>query len=284
VTPHTTRVRIYHTVSFGVTVMISAGAILTDGFGGNKGMFCLVDGGSIVGQIFFAIVISCLISAWTLSILAINKLNKLDSNLTKRYLVIVLVSIVLITISFALGLTISFSSNSRLIWACSMPFTTAVGLTFGIGRLYNRALLRAILLKACKRKTLFFRNSKSIKLKSSGSGILLSESIISINEEPISLNQYFETESAKYLLRIFTTLSLRFSESVKNLEAYRNYNEYYFEEEHFLSALGSLSVDTFHNRTLYLVYDPNLTIKEIQPNIFKKIREASNITDQSLSG
>jgi hypothetical protein len=284
VTPHTKRIRIYHFVSIATTLAIVLAAMFAEGFAIHNDLYCLITPGSLIEKIFYAIVSICLIVIWILIVLSLKKLNKSDSNLTRRYLLIILLTTVFITISFTLGLIAFFSSGRIRTEPLSMPFIASVGLTLGIGRLYNRALMREIMIKACKRKVMIKKDAHSIQLKWTKVDVFANESLINIDEEPISLNQYFETESVKHLLRIFTCLSLRFSTSVNNLEAYNNYNEYYFEEEHFLNALGSLSIDTFHDSIVYLVYDPNLTIKDIKSNIFKNIRDAFDITDESLSG
>jgi hypothetical protein len=284
VTPHTKRVRIYHIITIATTVAVVIAAIFTEGFGTNNGMYCLVTTGSVVEQVFFFIQYFCLISIWVLSILAMKKLNSSDSNLTKRYLITILVSTVFISISCCIFLVLSFNAKNKHLQAIAMPFAVSVGLTLSIGRLYNRALMREIGLKLCKRKIVIEKESKSSQFKRAESEEFLNDSLINITQDYISLSQYFETESLRALLRIFTCLSLRFSKTANNLEAYENYNEYYFEEEHFVSVLSVLSIENVSDCNSYTVYDPNLTVKEMQPVIFKKIRDAYNIQEEDLSG
>jgi hypothetical protein len=165
-----------------------------------------------------------------------------------------------------------------------MPFSVSVGLTLSFGRLYNGPLLREIWLKLCKKKISIAKDFRSVYLKSAEPELFSNDSLININEDHISLSQYFETGSLKTLLRIFTCLSLRFGKTANNLEAYENYNEYYFEEEHFISVLSALSIEDVDDCNIYSVFDPNATVKEIQPAVFKRIRDAYNIEEENLSG
>jgi hypothetical protein len=282
VKPHTMRVRIYHVVAIVLTLAIVVAAFFTQGFGANNGMYCLVTTGSVTEQIFFFIVWICLISIWVLSILTMKKLNSSDSNLTKRYLITILVSTVFISVSSCIFLVLSFNSSNKHLRAIAMALGVSVGLTLSIGRLYNRALLREIALKLCKKKIVIEADCKSFQLQSTFE--FLNDSLINVNQDHISLSQYFESESLKTLLRIFTCLSLRFSKIANNLEAYEEFNEYYFEEEHFISVLSVLSIDKVSDCINYAVYDPNVTVKEIQPTIFKKIRDTFKLEEESLSG
>jgi hypothetical protein len=284
VTPHTKRVRIYHILSIGITLLILLAANFAGGYGHDNGMFCLVKEGTMVANTFYGIVVLCLIFTWVLTVLVLRKLNNSDSNLTKRYLLIILISTVFISISFFFGLITLFIKDNAYLKQTGLLFSASVGLTLGIGRLYNKPLFREIMLKLCKKKVLIERDKRSIQLDAAETEDLqLSDSLIKLEGEPLSLSHYFESESLKLLLRIFTCLSLRFSRTANNLEAFNDYSEYYFEEEHFINILGSLAIDTIDDRKEYTVYDPNVTVREIQPAIFTKIREAYNITEKSLA-
>jgi hypothetical protein len=281
--PHTNRVRIYHLVTILLTATIVVTTLLTEGFEAIDKSYCFMAAGSVAEQIFFYIYCIWLISIWIFSILSMKKLNKSHSNLTKRNLITILVSTVFISISFVFYLVHSFESSNQHLKAIFLPFNASIGLTLGIGRLYYKPLLREIGLKLCKKKISIGKDFQSVYLKSAEPELFLNNSLINSSQDHISLSEYFESESLKTLLRIFTCLSLRFSKIAKNLEAYENYNEYYFEEEHFISVLNALSIEDVADCNKNSVYDPNVTVKEIQPSIFKKIRDTYNIEEENLS-
>ncbi|OMJ66232.1 hypothetical protein SteCoe_37003 [Stentor coeruleus] len=271
-TPHTNRIRMYHLTTLIILSIVLGTEISRKEFGDNNQIFCFFEQLSLSEKMFFLVSGVSIIIIWVLSTIILKKLNKKVSNLTKRYLKVTILLTFLITLSALMGVIVMASPNSNIFKQLALFLACPTGLVVGLGRLWSKSLMRELKWKICKRR-INLRNTYVI------SESLLEGSVIKFQEEPMCLAEYFESNNLKTLMKILTSLSLRFSSSQTNYEAYKKYKEYYFEEEDFFREISKINASNLEE-----LYDPNLTVTEYNADIFVKIRESKSIFDSDLQG
>lgn len=238
-TPHTNRIRIYHVITLVILSVVLGTEISRKEFGDNNEIFCFFEQLSLSEKMFFLVSGVSIFIIWVLSAISLKKINKKVSNLTKRYLKVTILLTLLITLSAFMGVIVMAKPNQIIFKQLALILACPTGLVVGLGRLWSKSLMRELRWKICK-KRINVRNTYVI------SESLLEGSVIKFHEEPMCLAEYFESNNLKVrfkqtLIKILTSLSLKFSSSQTNYEDYKKYKEYYFEEEDFFREISKIN-------------------------------------------